>query len=129
MEIITTYRSDDGTEFDTEEECLAYEAVYRNTDSVLVFDEDLDLFDMDDLEEVFNEASYIHIVDAQAARLLFDFVESSYGSFLPSEIEEGHTYHYVDGGWSGDLWEDLDEEYQRVKNRYDSVQEALQEIG
>ena len=132
MEIKTTYISDDGSEFDTEEECLEYEAVYKNTSSVVLLDYEKHPLDMSDLVEAFNSCIYIHIVKKKEARLLLDYVESYCGCGLPrNAIQEGHTYFYDDdfGYPENDYWVDLDEMYDEVVSKYKAVKEALSKVG
>lgn len=132
MEIRTTYISDDGTEFDTEEECLEYEAVYKDTSSVVLLDDEKRPLDMSDLAGAFDSCIYIHIVKEQEARLLLDYVESYCGCGLPRDgIKEGHTYVYDDYyGFSGNnYWVDLDELYDEVASKYKAVKEAISKVG
>ena len=124
MEIKTTYISDDGTEFDTEEECLQYEAVYKDTSSVMLFDGGLNEMDSSDLKESYETASYIYIVNAQSARLLFDYIYASYGYPLPYQIEEGHMYRYDE---RIEKWEDVNEVYRRSRDALAAVKTALGE--
>lgn len=132
MEIRTTYISDDGTEFDTEEECLEYEAVYKDTSSVVLLDDEKHPLDMSDLAGAFDSCIYIHIVKEQEARLLLDYVESYCSCGLPRDaIEEGHTYVYDD--WSGyaenNYWVDLDKKYEDIVAEFNEVKEALSKVG
>ena len=132
MEIRTTYISDDGTEFDTEEECLEYEAVYKDTSSVILLDEKKKLIDMSDLADAFERCHYIHIVKEPEARLFLDYVESFCGCGLPRDaIKEGHTYAYdeVFRNWEDNYWVDLDERYSEIAAEYNSVKEALSKVG
>lgn len=132
MEIRTTYISDDGTEFDTEEECLEYEAVYKDTSSVILLDCNARILDLDDSLDAFNHFEYIHIVKEQGARLLLDYVENWNGNCLPEcDIVEGHTYVYDEdcGETCDNYWVDIDEMYEYWASHYNAVKEALSKVG
>lgn len=108
MRIETTYYADDGTEFDTEEECLAYEQEWQDSiGSALFFDENMKpLLKDEELDDVW----YLFIVDEPKSRVLFQHIVDQRGLDVPTEecqFSAGEVLMYdEDGGW-GDSWINL----------------------
>ena len=103
-----TYYADDGTEFDTEDECLAYEKEGEEAlGSVLCFDEEMKPLTM---TGEYHDPYYIFIVDADRSRTLFERIADQRGICLPtkaSEYSNGDVLMYdEDGSWD-DSWLNL----------------------
>ena len=108
MRIETTYYADDGTEFDTEEECLAYEKKGEEAlGSALCFDESMKPLTM---TGEYDDPYYIFIVDAERSRTLFERIADQRGICLPTEqceYSNGEVLMYdEDGSWD-DSWINL----------------------
>ena len=108
MRIETTYYADDGTEFDTEEECLAYEKKGEEAlGSVLFFDESMKPLTM---KGEYDDPYYVFIVDAERSRTLFERIADQRGICLPTtqcEYSNGEVLMYdEDGSWD-DSWLNL----------------------
>jgi hypothetical protein len=87
MRIETTYYADDGTEFETEEECRKYES---DIDSLLLsvqfFDGQRRLIKHPTMEEIESDAMYMRIIDNEQASRLFSYLHKSI-SFADVELE------------------------------------------
>lgn len=111
MRIEYAYIADDGTVFDNEEECRAYEQFQRDCmGAVAIFDDDMNYMDSPTLEQIESHAFYIFIRDEGKATSLF--------SWLGEQIsfdDDGIKYPLVAGelyAFSADngKWYDMDEQ-------------------
>lgn len=119
MTIEYTYIADDGTEFDNEEECRAYEdALKVQFDSVVIFDENKNILSHD-WEEIEGNDFYIVIVAAEPARELFDKL-GDYISFKKPKFE----VH------AGDVlaWDLYSEEWYNVHDRIEEFTRLIGEL-
>ncbi|MBQ6397391.1 MAG: hypothetical protein IJI06_04485 [Oscillospiraceae bacterium] len=119
MEIRYTYIADDGTEFDNEEECRAYEdALKVSFSSVVIFDENKNILSHD-WEEIEGNDFYIVIVDKPEAEKLFDKL-SDYISFEKPKFE----IH------AGDVlaWDLYSEEWFNVHERIEDYMRLIHEL-
>lgn len=111
MRIETKYFADDDTEFETEEECRAYEQFQKDCmGAVAIFDDEMNYLDSPTLEQMESYAFYIYIRDGGKATSLF--------SWLGEQIsfdDDGIKYPLV----AGDLyafnadngkWNNMDEQ-------------------
>ena len=87
MRIETTYYADDGTEFETEEECRKYESdIDSLLRSVQFFDGQRSLIKHPTIEEIESDAMYMRIIDNEQASRLFSYLHKSI-SFADVESE------------------------------------------
>lgn len=128
MRIEITYFADDDTEFDTEEECRAYEA--RQTEdfkSVLFFDEDLNQL-TECNEDTFACAIYMKILDGEKADRLMKWQWGYFGvcmDGLPSELHDGDIYAWDD---ITELWYNPVEKLEKYKAAMAAIEKAVNAV-
>ena len=111
MTLEITYIADDGTEFDTEEECRAYENEFNDLlASVEFFDENFILIRK--VEDVESDVTFMYIRDAKKAKKLFPRL-CDYISF---ESPDYVAYETGDTLWFNDVgcWVNVDAEIKRL---------------
>lgn len=93
MRIETKYFADDDTEFETEEECRAYEQFHKDCmESIAIFDDEMNYMDSPTLEQIESYAFYIYIRDGYKASRLFSWLKEQI-----SFDDEGIDYPIVSG--------------------------------
>ena len=99
MNIEIHYFADDGTEFDTEQECLAYEAVFKEQLDAVVWMTD-SIRPCEDMEEVESLGTIMYIKDGEKANALFEHL-GDYISFdkLEAPVHTGDILEWGDDGW------------------------------
>lgn len=111
MRIETKYFADDDTEFESEEECRAYEQFQKDCmGAVAIFDDDMNYMDSPTLEEIESYAFYIFIRSGAKAESLFSWLKEQI-----SFDDDGIKYPLVAGelyAFSADngKWYDMDEQ-------------------
>lgn len=107
MEKITRvyYVAFDGEEFDTKEECTAYEDALQRTKGIIGFDENKSV--TDGAEELATSAAYYFITNANEASQTFSVLYDQYGTEIPHEFADGDFYRYDDDNdrWVNMLYE------------------------
>ena len=108
MRIETTYYADDGTEFYSKEECIAYEKEWAESlDSVLFFDEAMNpLTTPEELDDMW----YLFIVDEPKSRILFSHITDQRGTCVPTDCiaySAGEVLMYDEDGEWFDSWINL----------------------
>lgn len=93
MQIKKIYISDDGEEFETEEECLEYEKIVSSRDSVILFDYCEGIINDDDFWNAFDQAIYIYITDAERAEKFLQWVKESTDHPVPENVKTGWLYY------------------------------------
>lgn len=98
MTIKNIYISDDGEEFETEEECVEYEKARDVKGAILMFDSDRQILDDADSVKAFENAMYLYIINVERAKKFFDYVSESYGYDVPDpdEVIEHGLYAFND---------------------------------
>ena len=109
METKITYIADDGEEFDSEEECLAYENAFKHVGGVIAFDEDKHV--VFSAEEVATEAEYYYITNAEKARKTFAFIDDYYGTEVPTTFDDGDLFRF---DYDRDKWVNVFNEFSRT---------------
>lgn len=105
MRTVITYIADDETEFDNEEECIAYEnGLKTDIDSVIFFDERYRIMHKPSPEEIEGNAFYMKVLDAAGAERLFDYISTWVSfEFLAGKPIKDHYYRWLEGpqadGW------------------------------
>lgn len=96
----TTYYAFDDTEFDTAEECIAYEEKIKNSLlGVRFFDEKMNpvIIDSPDNAERFGDAMYLLITEEDAARDYLNWIKDYTGIDTPeSDWHNGDVWFYDD---------------------------------
>lgn len=78
MQKLVSYIADDGTEFDTEEECLEYEAATKATEGIIFLSGTMKVLN-EDLDVAAERAEYLKILDPVAAAKTIDVICNYYG--------------------------------------------------
>ena len=120
----TTYYANDETEFDSEEECLAYEAALKNASkSVHFFDEHQARMSNATPEDVCNYSIYAKIIDAELAKKHFKWLYEFVGMTVPKiELHNGDVIK-----WDGesDDWVNLSDHVKRLQTELRNIQEEI----
>lgn len=94
MQIKKTYISDDGEEFETEEECLEHEKTINSMDSVLMIDSRELVIAEKDPSTAYEKAIYLYIFDTKRARAFLDWIHGETGYSIPEKVKAGELYYY-----------------------------------
>lgn len=98
MKTIEIYVADDGTRFEDEDECLAYEERTKyDNGSIIVLNGDFKFIDpKNGFDNWIEESIYIRIVNPLEAMSLMDYIKERYGYALPDceEFDEGDVWKY-----------------------------------
>ncbi len=94
MEIRKIYISDDGEEFDSEEECLEHEDKINSFDSVLLFDSKKNLIKNKIPEISYEQAYYIYVLNTKRAKTFLEWIHSEYRYAIPDYLRAGELYFY-----------------------------------
>lgn len=111
------YFADDDTEFDTEEECIAYERTFKEQlDAVLFFDDDLN--ELTETSDIESYGVFMYIKDRDKAECLFDRL-GEYISFDKPDfgVSTGDVLQWTDAGWES------------IKNRIKELQTTFNRIA
>lgn len=126
MRTETTYFAFDETEFDTEEECLAYEAeCYQNMSAVAAYDENLTFIERPTAEQWESDVIILKILDAEKAEQFLKWIQdwcSMNTDGLCGELREGDVWAWDDdeGEWFKPL-----EKYAELKAFAERISEAV----
>lgn len=125
MKKVVTWIADDGEEFDTEEQCLAYEHRFDDAlDAALFLDDDFNVIPFN-LERVYDSFQYIVIKDAEKARDLFWAIYNWENCFvIPKDYKDGDIL-----SWNGDCesYDFLYEERRKLNEKIDRIEKAVSE--
>lgn len=121
MKEIKYYIADDGTEFDSEDECLEYENRFSSIVNKIIFIQDREILDPKESNIKhcceWCTAIYVpHEEDIEAISQMFDSfgVENPFNNCYCSGI------HYYEDGWIS-----LDEEIEKLENRKDFLMNLI----
>lgn len=119
-----TYISDDGEEFETEEECLAYEKTFTELSGYVGFNTHMVFQDLKTLgiENAFGHSYFVFITDMESAEESFRVITEQTGLECPNDILPGGIYQYDD---DHDNWNDVVSAY---INRTDEICKLLRAI-
>lgn len=131
VRIETTYYADDGVAFDSKEDCLAYENRKKASfDSVMFFDQRFAWHKNPDIPFVESEAVYIKVVDADEAKILFEYLYDMCGALFPSKPKTGHIYVYDSDDYDTDsYWADYTERLEKVSDVIEKIEKAVKTVG
>lgn len=117
MRTETTYYAFDETEFDNEQDCLAYEeSLNRSMASVIFFNENRKRIVQPTCEDIECYAMYMKIVDADKAEEIFDWLPAYISFEKPKgKLKNGTLYSYNcdNGGW--DDMQKIEENLRRIR--------------
>ena len=121
------YIADDGEEFETEEECTAYEKCKAGLPGILGFDDDGVYQDPNetDIGSVFFDSQYVFITNAAQAVETLKFIQDHYGYEVPTMFQTGDLMHY---NGEEDEWENALDKYisstEMLTTLFESVRNA-----
>lgn len=124
----TIYISNDGEEFETEEECLAYERNRDASGAVLMFAANrLPITDTDSIT-AFEDASYLYILDEERAKAFFRAIKDDYSYAIPKldEVTNFSLYAYEEDR-SGQSYMDLDDKIAELEVLRDELLDRARE--
>lgn len=113
MQSKTTYIADDGSEFDTAEECLQHEIITKDMPGMMCFDGDLNYLDhrLCGAAYAFEMSRWIFITDGPDALRTSEYISEQYGLVsIPDNAQTGDVYEY-DGNL--DEWLDVGEDCEK----------------
>ena len=118
MEIRKIYISDDGEEFDSEEECLEHEQTVSSMNSVMLFDSRKRMISDPAPFVAFEKAVYVYIRDAEKAEAFLQWIRQECGYSVPEQLEDGELYFYDE---QTNLFVNLEEKIRELKNLRDHI--------
>lgn len=130
MRIEISYFAVDDTEFDTKEECEAYEdALGEGFKSIVFFDEDMKQIDVFNAERISESAFYMGIREPEKA---YDFIRWLYGyaglciDGIPENLKAGDVYAWDndDGEWHNPM-----EKLRKLQATVDKIERAVNSVG
>lgn len=123
MEKIITWVADDGTEFETEEECINYENRYKTLEEKVVFISDGKIMKNIILYQKLRDCDVIIVPDAESAKLLHKaFCDESFESpFYDNDDYRSGIFEYNNG------WVNIDEELVILQEKKNKILEILKE--
>jgi hypothetical protein len=123
MKKVVTWIADDGEEFETEEECWAYEHRFDDAlDAALFLDDDFDVIPFN-LERVYESFQYIVIKDAEKARDMFWAIYNWESCFvIPKDYKNGDILSW-DGNY--EKYDFLYEERRELNEKIDRIEKAV----
>ena len=89
-----TYIACDGEEFETAEECLAYEKAMDPSDSLVMLDDDYCIIEGYDPASMYEHAMYLYIVDDKKVVSFFNWIEINTGYIIPEMYKTGDLLYY-----------------------------------
>lgn len=126
MRVETTYYAFDEKEFDSKENCLAYEAmVLDKLKSVAFIDEDFDrIADYEDLAYIAESAPYIKILDGEKAEEFIEWLEEYTGVCFDGieDIETGDIFVF---DMTPGAWYNLTDRISELKEMESKINEAV----
>lgn len=93
MTVYKTFVAEDGTEFDTEEECLAYEQAVSET-GMRFFDSKLKEIKTDTAVTAADNAYFIVVENDEQAMAFISYLRSEYGTVMPCPVSDGQVWGY-----------------------------------
>lgn len=126
MRAETTWYAIDDTEFDSKEECEAYEtALEEGFKSIVFFDENLNLIRFFEPEHISDYAFYMGIREPEKA---WDFIRWLYGyagmsiDGIPEELKVGQVYAWDN---SDEVWKDPAAQLAALQEIVDKIIKAV----
>jgi len=99
MQSKTTYIADDGSEFDTPEECLWHETITKDMPGMMCFDDDANYLDhrICGAANAFERSHWIFITDESGAYHTSEYMSENCGLVsIPYDAKTGDVYEYDD---------------------------------
>lgn len=128
MRTRTIYISNDGEEFETEEECLEYERNRDASNAILMFASNR--FPITDVDSItaFEEAQYLYILDAERAKEFFKAIKDDYSYAIPKldEVTNFSLYAY-EGDHSDQSYVNLDDKIAELEVLRDELLDRARE--
>ena len=131
MRIEVHYFADDDTEFDTREECEAYERSLRvNFESITFFDRELNIMhpEKDGADAIAANSMYLKILDSEKAAHLINWLYGYVGMCIDGlgDLVTGDIY-----AWDGDEygWFCPSRKLRELQKIVDAVEKAVSQLG
>lgn len=129
MTIEYTYIADDGEEFDSEEECLAYEkAAKERFNSVIFFNENKEIIENPTLDEIESEAFFFYPTDEKKMHAVIDWLNYQLGMGWNEMMDPIVANHFY--GYSTKLegWFDLTKFNEELTNKIGILDAAIKKM-
>lgn len=132
MRVETKYFAFDETEFETEEECAAYEKKLDELwDSVILLDEEFRTYEdakMEPLEFAESSAIYVKVLDADKAGELINWIYEYSGISMPpvDMLYTGGVFKFDAN--AREEWVDLTERLREVTMEMESIEKAVKKL-
>lgn len=123
MQIKYTYISDDGEEFETEEECLEHEKTIDSASSVLMIDSRELVITDKEPSTAYEKAIYLYIFDTKRARAFLDWIHGETGYSIPENAKAGELYYYDE---SDNEYKELSEKIKELEGLRDRLMELAE---
>lgn len=97
MQTRTIYIAHDGTEFDTQKECLQYETIDSDMPGMMCFDGDINYIDHKEYGAAyaFERSRWVFITDGNEAQRTSEYFSEHYGMVsIPDNATTGDVYEY-----------------------------------
>lgn len=115
MIIKRIYIADDGEEFETEEECRAYEKAMDPKDSIVMFDSEFEILHGGDPATMYEAAMYLYIINEEKATAFFNWISVNTGYNTPDEYHTGDLLYYAD--YPKDGYSNLDKDISELTKK------------
>ena len=125
MRVETTYYAFDEKEFDSKENCLAYEAMVQDKlKSVVFLDDDFDRMDGEDPAYVAESAVYVKILNGEKASELVEWLEEYTGVCFDGieDIETGDIFVF---DMTHGAWYNLTDRISELKEMESKINESV----
>lgn len=123
MKKVVTWVAEDETEFDTEEECYAYEHRYDGVmDAAVFLDDEFNVIEQD-FEQIYDRFVYIVIKDKEKAPGLFDALHDYEWCFVRPEEYSDATILMWDS--EEECYIDLRKQEAEIAEKLRSIQKAV----
>lgn len=131
MRIEIHYFAEDDTEFDTEEECKAYEqSLWDNFDSVVFFDDHFNIMNRErnSISGIADLAWYIEILDGEKAERLFKWLYSFAGMCTDglTDLVAGDIYAWDN---TDSVWYSPKKKLREWQKIVDAIEKAVNSLG
>lgn len=125
MRIEITYYANGDSEFDTEEECLAYETMQRDAQKSIVFFDTPHYERCETPEKIASYGIYAYIIDAESAKQYFLWLYQTYGTTVTHCDYKNGDVLYWDG--ECDEWFNFTKKIADLTKTYEDVLKAARE--
>lgn len=125
MKKLITWIADDGTKFETEEDCVKYENRYNALEEKVMFIADGKIMKDEPINDKLNECDFVVIRDIESATLLHQAYQDNClnSPFYDCDYQTGIFEYDCQYG----LWRCIDVEITKLREKKDKILELLKE--